>query len=59
MNEFCSMLLKNSCNNFTSHRAKQPCVSVEVNLRTPAWRVVERALASFDLEVIGTLIKTD
>ena len=32
-------------------RAKQQSVVVEVNLRTPAWRIVERALCLFDLEV--------
>eukprot|EP00795_Rhopilema_esculentum_P008071 gene8071-13987_t len=30
--------------------AKQPSVIVEVNLRTPAWRIVERALSLFEIE---------
>ena len=32
--------------------AKQNLVVVEVNLRTPAWRIVEKAVCLFDIEVI-------
>eukprot|EP00794_Sanderia_malayensis_P012297 gene12297-13565_t len=30
--------------------SKQPSISIDINLRTPAWRIVERALCSFDIE---------
>ena len=35
--------------------AKQNLVVVEVNLRTPAWRIVEKAICLFDIEVIDLI----